>query len=205
MAHLLHCRPPLSLPGDQGGSGHHGRLGPAVASQRCPPCLPGGLRERRPGVRPLRRCLSAQGRTGACRKGWSLDGPGPSHPHQLPDGAAGRCSVSAVSVRVLEFWGRKWCLRAGASAVSGSWAAGQLGLGLCLAGQRRTSPLASGTLSLGSQLRLSFRHRRFCLRTLPGIFNVQRPPDVLQSRGLAVVSPPVTSAPAGSHGISRLC
>lgn len=50
-------------------------------------------------------------------------GPGPSP----PPSASGRCVW-----RVLELWGLKRCLRAGASAVSGSWVAGQRGPGLWL-------------------------------------------------------------------------
>lgn len=130
MAHLLCCRPPALPPGDQGGSGRHGRLGLVVASQRCPPSLPAcqeGRRERRPGVRSLRQCLSAQGRPGTCGQGRDLDrGLAPPRPHQLPAGACG------VSARVLELWGLERCLRAGASAVSGSWVAGQRGPGLWL-------------------------------------------------------------------------
>lgn len=112
MAHLLCCGPPALPPGDQGGSGRHGRLGPAVASQRCPPSLPPRL---------------PRGPPGTCGQGRDLDrGLAPPRPHQLP---AGACGVSAC---VLELWGLKRCLRAGASAVSGSWVAGQQGPGLWL-------------------------------------------------------------------------
>lgn len=68
-----------------------------------------------------------RGPPGTCGQGRDLDrGLAPPRPHQLPAGACG------VSARVLELWGLKRCLRAGASAVSGSWVAGQRGPGLWL-------------------------------------------------------------------------
>lgn len=105
MAHLLCCRPPALPPGDQGGSGRHGRLGPAVrVRDALPPSPPatraaGNLRARAgpgqgPGSSPppsasgrcvwrVRACPGALG-TEAVPSGWGL-----CRLWQLGGGAAG--------------------------------------------------------------------------------------------------------------------